>query len=483
MQKRWTRGPLIAIAIALAGLLLVQVKWMRDTARLREELFELGVQNALFTVSERLEREEKLRDLAQHELGRELLPLAQQAMDPGAGRTGPPPTTAQGSELPPDLLAPLGRQDQEVLIADMVRNLLGRGGSRSVRERIDPILLDSLLRSELASLAPWEGVAYGVYSSGGTLLLLPTGPGVDTSGLAASPFRERLFRNDLLGDPAFLHVVMPGRSSSVLEGLLPLLITSVVFILVIVLAFLLAIRIILRQKRLNDIRNDLVNNLTHELKTPISTIALACEALSDPTMPKSEQQVRTYTTMIRDENKRLGQLVENVLMSAVLDSGHMVVKRVELDLHALLRDVVASSSMLVERRGGRIELDLGADIHRLQGDRIHLTNLFYNLVDNAVKYCEQAPRIRIATRCNDEGITVSVSDNGIGIAASERSKVFDRLYRVPTGNVHNVKGFGLGLSYVRTVVERHQGRIRLESTPGKGSTFHIHLPYEHDRTN
>jgi two-component system phosphate regulon sensor histidine kinase PhoR len=160
----------------------------------------------------------------------------------------------------------------------------------------------------------------------------------------------------------------------------------------------------------------------------------------------------------------------------------MVLKRVDLDLHALIKDVVRSSSMQVSRRNGVIDLALKAEIHHVNGDRIHLTNLLYNLIDNAVKYTEQEPRIRIGTANNDEGVTISVQDNGIGISASEQRKIFDRLYRVPTGNIHNTKGFGLGLSYVRTVVERHGGRIHLESAPGRGSTFHIFIPFEHGRT-
>jgi two-component system phosphate regulon sensor histidine kinase PhoR len=260
------------------------------------------------------------------------------------------------------------------------------------------------------------------------------------------------------------------------------LLISALFMAIIVLAFVFTIRTIFRQKRIGEIRNDLVNNLTHELKTPISTIGLACEALADPSMPKTEQQVRTFVAMIRDENKRLGALVENVLQSAVLESGHMVLKRVDLDLHALVQDVARSSGIQVSRRNGRIDLDLKAEIHHVSGDRIHLTNLLYNLIDNAVKYAEREPRIRIATRSDDQGVTLSVADNGIGIAPSEQRKIFDRLYRVPTGNIHNAKGFGLGLSYVRTVVERHGGRIKVESVPGSGSTFHIFIPFEHVRT-
>ena len=192
--------------------------------------------------------------------------------------------------------------------------------------------------------------------------------------------------------------------------------------------------------------------------------------------------MRTFVNMIRDENKRLGSLVENVLQSAVLESGHMVLKRVDLDVHAVLHEVVRSSNIQVSRHNGRIDLDLRAEIHHVSGDRIHLTNLLYNLIDNAVKYAEQEPRIRIATASDDEGITISVTDNGIGIATSEQRKIFDRLYRVPTGNLHNAKGFGLGLSYVRTVVERHNGRIKVDSAPGRGSTFHIFIPFEHVTT-
>jgi two-component system phosphate regulon sensor histidine kinase PhoR len=247
----------------------------------------------------------------------------------------------------------------------------------------------------------------------------------------------------------------------------------------IIAVFIATLRSVVRQKRISVIRNDLVNNLTHELKTPISTIGLACEALADPSIPRSAEQVRSYISMIRDENKRLGSLVENVLQSAVLDSGHMVLKIVDLDIHALVQDVIRSSNILVSRRSGRIVTDLRAEIHHVEGDRIHLTNLLYNLIDNAVKYTRSEPLIRIATRSDDTHITISVTDNGIGIAPSEQRKIFDRLYRVPTGNIHNAKGFGLGLSYVRTVVERHHGRITLESEPGLGSTFHIQLPFEH----
>ena len=495
MEKHRITILVVAINVALLGLMAIQVKWMRDSKDLRQAQFERSVDHALFAVCDRMEQLEKMRDLHRHKAGRRLLRKldamrrAQGDTVAGAmpGMGGPQdPPEAQEEPWPSDPAANdaamLDQEDQEVLVADMVRSILASEQGRGIRDRIEVPLLDSLLRLELRTKGVHGDFAYGVFTADGHAVDL--GQGLPSEELRAGPnvFRERLFRHDLGGPAYHLHVRVPGHQGMIWREMLPVLLTSALFIAIIVVAFFFTIRTIYRQKRISDIRNDLVNNLTHELKTPISTIGLACEALADPSMPKTEQQVRTFVGMIRDENKRLGSLVENVLQSAVLESGHMVLKRVDLDLHALIKDVVRSSSMQVSRRNGVIDLALKAEIHHVNGDRIHLTNLLYNLIDNAVKYTEQEPRIRIGTANNDEGVTISVQDNGIGISASEQRKIFDRLYRVPTGNIHNTKGFGLGLSYVRTVVERHGGRIHLESAPGRGSTFHIFIPFEHGRT-
>lgn len=511
MDKRWITGLLVAISIALLGLVAIQVKWMRDTMVLREAQFQQSVDNALFAVCDRLEQLEKMGDLKRHKIGRRLLGRLDAMRHASAGRTSikendeapaspeedegeqamAAPEASHAPEVPVAPVSEEGFQphweqeehaDREVLISDMVRAILAAELAREISERIEPRILDSLLAEEFAINGIHGPLHYGIFSEDGGPMGIGSEDGQDSLVTADTPFKEKLFRHDLAGEPYYLHVEVPGQRSMLLRGMVPMLLISALFMAIVVLAFLYTIRTIYRQKRIGEIRNDLVNNLTHELKTPISTIGLACEALTDPSMPKTEQQVRTFVTMIRDENKRLGALVENVLQSAVLESGHMLLKRVDLDLHTLVQDVVRSSNIQVSRRNGRIDLDLRAEIHNVQGDRIHLTNLLYNLIDNAVKYAEQEPRVRIATSNNNEGVTVSVTDNGIGIAASEHRKIFDRLYRVPTGNLHNAKGFGLGLSYVRTVVERHGGRIKLDSAPGKGSTFHIFIPFEHATT-
>jgi len=507
VDKRWISGLLVAITIALLGLVGIQVKWMRDTMALREAQFERTVDNALFAVCDRLEQLERMKDLKRHRAGRRLLKkldamrhtsaeqvvledeevMVADSEDHWAAPAPPeaPVPPEQGLPEQDALLhemAPADHEEHEALITDMVRGILSNELARDIRDRINGRTLDSLLTEEFTTNGFGGGLHYGVFDEDGKPVDLGSGELRDSLITANSPFREKLFRHDLGGPTYYLHVDIPDRRNLLLQGMLPALLISALFMAIIVLAFIYTIRTIYRQKRIGEIRNDLVNNLTHELKTPISTIGLACEALTDPSMPKTEQQVRTFVNMIRDENKRLGSLVENVLQSAVLESGHMVLKRVDLDVHAVLHEVVRSSNIQVSRRNGRIDLDLRAEIHHVSGDRIHLTNLLYNLIDNAVKYAEQEPRIRIATASDDEGITISVTDNGIGIATSEQRKIFDRLYRVPTGNLHNAKGFGLGLSYVRTVVERHNGRIKVDSAPGRGSTFHIFIPFEHVTT-
>ncbi|MCU0319780.1 MAG: HAMP domain-containing histidine kinase [Flavobacteriales bacterium] len=464
MDRRWMRGAIVVIVVALVGLMALQAWWINGILQARTQQLKETVGNALLAISDRLEREERWEVLRSNASGQRLM----LRLD-----------TLRGQQ-PAELRSPIqAEEDINELVGDLVRDILRAETGQDIRARLRPALLDSLIGAAFAAQGLARPIAYGVFSKDGVRIPLETDvPGLDTA-LVRSPYRVRLFRHDLVDNGTDLHVLLSDEHASPWYGIGLQLSIAALFIALIVAVFVAALRIIVRQKRISDIRNDLVNNLTHELKTPISTIGLACEAIVDPSIPRTEEQVRSYVGMIRDENKRLGALVENVLQSAVLDSGHMMLKVVELDMHALIHDVIRSSTILVSRRSGRIVTELAAEIHHVQGDRIHLTNLLYNLIDNAVKYTRSEPEIRISTRSNATHLTISVTDNGIGIAPSEQRKIFDRLYRVPTGNIHNAKGFGLGLSYVRTVVERHHGRITLNSTPGQGSTFHIQLPFEH----
>ncbi len=470
MQRRTTRLLIVSIGVALIGLVAVQALWVRDILAMRDAQFNEAIDNALVAASERLERAE-----------------ARQVLDHFAetGRSGGRIGELQAS----DSANGGGLVDQDRL-DDLIRGMLSAGALRSIRERIDPRLLDSLLREELHLRHLKGDYEFGILDGGGTVVMAGPREGVDTAALRSSMHRTVLFRNDwprARGEaPAWwlaLHV--PDRPSLWLRTMWPMLASSALFLLLIAVVFGFTLRTIFRQKRLGNIKDDLVNNLTHELKTPISTISLACEALMDPGMPKGEEEVRMLVGMVRDENKRLGMLVESVLLSAVADQGGMQLRFSDVDMHALLAEVVRNGSLQAAKRGGAIHLHPNAELAHVSGDRTYLTSVFYNLIDNAVKYCTGPPDIHISTRSDAQAVIISVRDNGIGIPRSEQKKIFDRLYRIPTGNVHNVKGFGLGLSYVKSVVERHHGTIRVEGNDeqggGPGSCFIITLPFEHDQ--
>jgi two-component system phosphate regulon sensor histidine kinase PhoR len=233
----------------------------------------------------------------------------------------------------------------------------------------------------------------------------------------------------------------------------------------------------LRQKKLSAIKNDFISNMTHEFKTPISTISLASEMLADMSIARTPERQERYIRMIRDENKRLSVLVESILQTSILDKGEFRLKLSEVDVHEIISTAISNTQLLIGQRKGAVQTFLKAQKHRIYADRVHLTNIIFNLIDNAIKYSKDNPEIRISTYNTAEGIMIQVQDNGIGISRENQRKIFDKFYRVPTGNVHNVKGFGLGLSYVLAVVLKHNGTISVNSELGKGSTFNVHLPF------
>jgi len=244
--------------------------------------------------------------------------------------------------------------------------------------------------------------------------------------------------------------------------------------LVVILFFGYTLFVILKQRRLSEVQKDFINNMTHEFKTPISTIAISAQVLRDPGIVKSPERLLNYATIIENENQRLKQQVERVLQMAQLDKEDIDLKQEHVDMHELIAGAVRTRGLDLE---GEIQTDFQAQHHSITGDPLHLSNVLYNLLDNAVKYCNCRPTVTIRTKNPDnQNLEIIVSDNGIGIAPAEQSKIFGKFYRVPTGNVHNVKGFGLGLSYVKEIVTRHKGRIRVESEPGKGSIFTVILP-------
>lgn len=246
-------------------------------------------------------------------------------------------------------------------------------------------------------------------------------------------------------------------------------------LLVVILFFVYTLLAILKQKRLSEVQKDFINNMTHEFKTPIATIAISSEVLKNPDISKEPGRLLKYATVIENESNRLKQQVERVLQMAQLDEKKIELSVETFDINELLKDVVKNCSLNL-KESGKVELKLNGAQHTITGDKLHLTNVVNNLIDNAVKYNNNEPQIIVRTYNKKNLFCIEVEDNGMGIASENHNKIFERFYRVPTGNVHNVKGFGLGLNYVKLIVEAHKGIITLESTLGKGTIFKIFLP-------
>jgi two-component system phosphate regulon sensor histidine kinase PhoR len=278
-------------------------------------------------------------------------------------------------------------------------------------------------------------------------------------------------------DPEYLIVHFPNQERDVFKSMLGSLILSLIVILILLFSFYFILASNLRQKKLSQIKNDFISNMTHEFKTPISTIALASEMLSDSSISQTPDKQTRFLKMIRDENKRLSVLVESILQTSILDKGEFKLKLSELDVHEIINTAISNTQLLIAQKQGSIKTHLKAEKHIFNADRVHLTNIIFNLIDNAIKYTREIPEINITTYNTPEGIMIEVKDNGIGISKENQRKIFDKFYRVPTGNVHNVKGFGLGLSYVLAVIVKHGGTISVDSELGKGSTFKLHLPF------
>lgn len=275
-----------------------------------------------------------------------------------------------------------------------------------------------------------------------------------------------------------LFVVVKDLRRLGLKSLRSRIITSIVFTIIILLAFYLTVSTMLRQKKLASIKNDFINNMTHEFKTPIATISLAVDAMRNEKVKNDQEKMGYFSGIIKEENQRMNRQVETILRASQLEKREVDLNLKPVHVHELIQDVVDNFILQLEDKNGKVELSLNAQNDLVNADEVHFSNLVNNLVDNAVKYGKEntPPVIKLSTQSNGKHFTMRIEDNGIGMTRDTVKRVFERFYRAHTGNVHNVKGFGLGLSYVKTMVEAHDGDIKAESVLGKGSTFTMDLP-------
>jgi two-component system phosphate regulon sensor histidine kinase PhoR len=275
-----------------------------------------------------------------------------------------------------------------------------------------------------------------------------------------------------------LIVVVPDVNRIALKSLTVRIATSLFFTLIIIAAFYLTVRTMIRQKKMGEIKNDFINNMTHEFKTPIATISLAVDAMRNEKVRQDQSKMTYFSDIIKEENQRMNRQVETILKASQLERQEVDLNLNPAHLHDIIKDVVDNFTLQLEDKGGKIELQLNAANDTVNADEVHMSNLVNNLVDNALKYSKEntPPVVRLSTQSNGKNLTLRIEDNGIGMNRETLKRIFERFYRAHTGNIHNVKGFGLGLSYVKTMVEAHGGIVKADSTLGKGSTFIIELP-------
>ena len=367
-------------------------------------------------------------------------------------------------------------KEKSSLINDVIEDMFNAQLKQNVEQRIDFRLLDSLIGSELRNKNIETPYEFGIFSPRRNKLVVEK-TGAYHKELLRKSIPFNLFPRELLRNPEFLMVYFPQEKRFLLTQMRGILLISAFLILAIIASFAWIMFTIFRQKKLSEMKNDFINNMTHEFKTPISTVSLACEALTDKDITHSTEINENYINIIAEENKRLGSMAEKILQTAILEKGQLNLKIDVIDIHWIIREVIKNIKIQVEIKDGTIATDFQAENPIIQADRVHLTNVFANLMDNANKYTPKTPVINISTENTKEGIKVKVTDNGIGISKANQKKIFEKLFRVSTGNIHDVKGFGLGLSYVRFIVEKHGGTVEVESEIGKGSTFIVMLPY------
>ena len=289
-------------------------------------------------------------------------------------------------------------------------------------------------------------------------------------------YKHRLFPNDIKNSNYYLLINFPSKTRYIIKSLWVMGIASIIIIIIILTIFTLTLIIIFKQKRLSEIKSDFISNMTHELKTPISTISLASQMLGDNQIKKNEKYINNISKIIKDETNRLSTQVEKVLQTAILDKGLLKFKFETIDIHKIIETIYKNFEIRIKNENGKFSLNLNADKHNISADKLHITNVLVNLTENALKYKNDIPEIKIETKNKNNYIYISVIDNGIGISKENQKRVFEQFYRVSTGNIHDIKGFGLGLSYVKKIIDGHNGEITIDSKLKKGSTFTIKLP-------
>ncbi|MBD5177227.1 MAG: HAMP domain-containing histidine kinase [Bacteroidales bacterium] len=492
----------ILMAITFVGLLCVQVIYLKNLISIRNEQFTQGVRQSLVAVAMHLEHDETRHFLEKDITAETVRPMAyseeKSKIPESLKYSFTTPTGLKGDLTIQGDLGNILHQNSQGLGAhyqtmqdayrerylyqrsqldDVVLNIISKASSRPITERADSARVRTYLRQELDTLGLKVPFEFAIANYAGTVLY--KSPAFQaTAADRDNMFVQTLFPNDVAGPRNYLKVYFPTRRSFVTQSL-SYMIPAFAFTLILLIIFVFTVIVAFRQKKLTEMKNDFINNMTHEFKTPISSISLAAQMLNDQTVRKSPTMLQQISTVITDETKRLRFQVEKVLQMSMFDRQKANLKIEDVDANLAIFNIVNTFKLKVANYGGTIEANLDAMDAIVEVDEMHFTNVIFNLLDNAVKYrSEERPLRLVVTSSNisDDSLRITVRDNGIGIKRDDLKKIFEKFYRVSTGNIHDVKGFGLGLAYVKKMITDLGGEISVESEFGHGTEFIITLP-------
>jgi len=469
------------MAISMVGIGIIQMIWFDTAIDQDKKNFDDKVRIALGIVKERLLEDAQNESMTLRNFDKTLFPNKNNLLD----------QIYKGRKTPFELK----KLNLDLFATKMFVN------PQDFLDKIDKEKLDTYIKHEVEQQGILLDFDYGIYSNEVESFIIMNGnytaqiPAAGTSSspvktgneLFNSPYQISLYNSSLAPStgatekdmiPGYLKIYFPAKNQYLWSAVIPSLLMSILFTGLVLFCFGYVIYIVLRQKQISEMKTDFINNMTHEFKTPIATISLAADSIGSPMILGDENKVMRFTNIIKQENKRMLSQVEKVLQMAMLDKKDFQLKLSEVDVHQLIKRAVEHMNLRIIKRNGILRTDLKANEHIIQADSTHISNIIHNLLDNAEKYSSDEVSINIGTIDKKNGIEINISDNGIGMSKDQVKNIFEKFYRAHTGNIHDVKGFGLGLSYVKAIVDAHHGTINVKSELGKGSTFSIFLPHK-----
>ena len=467
--QKYIRTIIVLSSISLIGFLIIQYYWAKNNF----EEKKLNIQNVISICNQEII--EEIEDLIVEKSTKLIIPKSFSSINSINNNIHDEKTLVDSLVSQLELIEDENFMVKRKTIIDIVNRHLSLNINFDLDQLLDEEelieIIDQVMDQHNLNLEYF----YSITNSSGLILFSNFEKKENELLINSTIFSDEFLIDDIYNERKIFSLYIMNLEKSIIRSFSSIFLISISLITIVIGTFFYSIKIINNQKKITQIKSDFINNMTHELKTPIATIGLACEALKDKDIELNKPMKDKFLSTITNENERLGKLVETVLQNTISDKGTPELKLEIFNIEEIIEKAMKSIQLSFDKKEGSIETDFMALNKIVEADKLHITNVIYNLLDNSLKYSENKPLVKISTRDVIGGLVIRIKDNGIGIAKDNQEKIFEKLFRVPTGNIHNVKGFGLGLSYVKSIMELHQGSIKVESKLGHGSTFLISL--------